>query len=138
MFPLQINWGKFTGWRFWFRTPALPFFKSTLYFIIFFFVGLIVVAVIFKLASMMDKNIYRRRVWRKLWHCFLTMGIIGEVITFFTVSRAPYLSMRFWYVALLIAFLVWLFFIIKFALQQKSKQDEKTSEKDEYEKYLPK
>jgi len=122
---------------FWFRPRSLPFFDSTLYFLLGLFAGFIVLAIIFKVLSLKDKEVMRRRVWRKLWVCFLTIGLLGELINFFTWSGAAYLSMRVWYLVLLIVFIVWLVFIIIYAVKKLPEQKKKASEKDEFEKYLP-
>lgn len=138
MFPFNINWGKLTEWRFWFRTRPLPFYPSTLNFLLFLFAGFIVIAIFFKILNKKDKDILRRRVWRKLWTCFLTIGIVGEILNFFAWSRAVYLGMRFWYLVLLVVFVVWLVLIIIYAVKKLPKQRQEFKRKDEFEKYLPK
>ena len=138
MFPLQINWGKLVEPDFWFRTYPLRMYPSTLNFLIYFFAGFIVLAVILKIWSIKEKDIFKRRILRKLWVCFLTVGLIGQAINFFTWSRAIYLGMRFWYLVLAVVFIVWIILIIIYAVKKVPKLKEKDGKKDEYEKYLPK
>ena len=138
MFPLSINWDRLFSLGFWFNPRPRPFEPSTLNFVIILFIAIIVLAIVFKVLSLKDKDVMRRRVWRKLWTCFLTVGLIGETLNFFVWSRAGYLSMRLWYLILLIVLIVWLVLIVVYIIKKLPEQKKNKSEKDEFEKYLPK
>ena len=69
---------------------------------------------------------------------FLTTGIIGLTIIFFRQQQIPYLGSRLLLVLLLVTFLIWLGFIIRYWLITLPKEIIQKKQKEKFEKYLPK
>jgi len=123
---------------FWFKTagePFLPIFQYALFglFTILFVLGL-VSGIIFQ----KKKEVFILRFAVKyLKNWFLWAGIAGYSWMFFTYERAIFLSSRFWILAWLIGFGIWLWVIIRKIMRLPKKQEELRG-RAQFEKYLPK
>ncbi len=78
------------------------------------------------------------RFIRKIYWCLFTIIGIGFVILFFRFEGIPYLSSIHLLITLLLGFLVWASFIVKYRIKGYSKDLEDFKKFVVKEKYLPK
>jgi len=105
--------------------------------------ALIVVVILFVLATLFFKSKYKKnkknlynRIYDSLFSFSLTGVIIGAFILFFTYERVPFLSARFWFIVWFLIHAVWGFFIYK-NLKKIPEIKEEIKAKKEYKKYIP-
>lgn len=79
-----------------------------------------------------------RRVWRRFGTCFLSAGIIGLILFFFTWQRIPLLGMRAWWPVWFFSHLAWGVWIVLRAKQDLPSTRRAQAERQAYEKWLPK
>ncbi len=85
-----------------------------------------------------EKNNYVLRFGAKyLKNWFLAAGLTGFLFLFFSYERAIFLSSRFWYIAWLLGYGLWLFFILK-RIEKLPEKETGLRKQAQFEKYLPK
>ena len=67
-----------------------------------------------------------------------TMGIIGLILAFFSYERVALLGSRFWYIFWVIAFGVWIYFIIRYKTHVIPEKIKNWEARIQNNKYLPK
>lgn len=96
----------------------------------------VLVAIILKFLTMKTKERIFRRLYRKISTLVLTNTFLLLVLFFLMFEAIPFLASRFWFLALILVNLVWLFFIYKF-YKKIPEQIKKEKEKKEFQKYIP-
>ena len=99
--------------------------------------ALIVAAVISKLIAIRTKDVLRTKGFNRLFHLYLTMGIIGFVYLFFSWQGVVLLSARFWLVGWLLALIIWKFFVVKYLYIEVPKQRTAIDQRRAMQKYIP-
>ena len=122
---------------FWLAQPS-SFLSQTDQNFAYFFLGLLVVGIIFRLLAWRSKNEPNRKVFRRIWYFGLTIGLIGLSWFFFRYENTPILSVRAWMGVDLIAGLVWLLFILKFVIFDYRSLKSEYNRELLKNKYLPK
>lgn len=120
---------------FWFNLRPgrlIPAFQNLLIGFIIIMVALAIIAFILKKNK---KNLYFR-FWERILTFTCTNTLIGLVLWFFNHEMITLLSARFWYPLWLVGMIVWLVFIVKFAITIPEKK-KKIAEERAYEKYIP-
>jgi len=129
---------RFLDPSFWF--DARPWaFQATAYKITIavFLVSIIlgIICLFFQKKYSSDKIILK--VWVKLTHLTFSFGLVGLILTFFKKQKAPFLGMRFWFLAWAIICLVWFIYILKYLFIEIPKLREEKRKKEELRKYIP-
>lgn len=82
-------------------------------------------------------NLVLARAWSKFLNFFFTLALFGWFLYFCRQQGVYFLSRRFWFFLWLLGLLVWLVFILKYALFQASREKRVLDERKIFEKYLP-
>ncbi len=100
--------------------------------------GLMIIgAVVIFFFNRKDKDNYKK-LKNNFFNLFLTTGIIGSVLIFLRFQEVPYLGSRLMLLILLVAFVIWSFFIGYYGFFILPEEIIKRKEKEHFEKYLPK
>ena len=127
---------KFLTFKFWFSLYPGPLVPLSFYFFISIFSIFILIAIIIKFKTKTNEK-FIEKIYNETFTCFLTIGILGNILVFFNYQKVLFLSSRFWYILLFLTFIFWIIYIIKLILKIKPLQQKKIK-KQEFEKYLPK
>jgi len=98
---------------------------------------LIILGIASQLIVMKTKDGLKIKGWRRLFHLFLTVGILGLVYLFFAWQGVTLLASRFWLIILGLVVLVWFGFIAKYLFWDVPKLRRNIEEKRRFEKYIP-
>lgn len=74
----------------------------------------------------------------KIESMLLTMGFSGLAWTFFAYEALPILSSRLWMIFWAVGLVIWLYFILRYALVEMPPKISGIVQKEKFEKYLPK
>ena len=125
--------------NYWFNTNPPPFVAPV-------FLGLgIVLAVIF-VAGIVIKwfgfklrgNPPLHRVLSRLGRACISIALLGGFLYFVSYEQTPVVSMRFWWLVLLVVAIIWKIFILLDILKRYPVEKKARLERLEREKYLPK
>ncbi|EKD32888.1 MAG: hypothetical protein ACD_76C00122G0004 [uncultured bacterium] len=103
-------------------------------FAILFIVGGVMRTVIMR--SSFDRHMLR--ALHRLSGLCITMGLLGLLETFFAFESIPFFGARYWYLIWLLAFLIWLGFVLHFMFFTVRDLRRNDVERLRREKYLPK
>ena len=99
--------------------------------------GLLVLAVIFRLLVSFSKNQVDRKLFAKIWHLTLTIGIFGLIWFGLRFENTPIFAERFWFGLNSIIGGIWLLFVFKYlAFNYRAERQEYNRELLK-SKYLP-
>lgn len=134
----MIQFSKFLQLSYWFSSTVQDF--HWFYPVIISFGVLILVALIIQLVlkrvDFEDKNL--RKILRELPTPLSVFGIIGLILSFFRYEQVRFLGMRFLFLALFIAFIVWVVYsVFKFKVLYP-KIDHEYKKQQFVDKYRPK
>lgn len=103
-----------------------------------FFLLLILIGVVCRIVLMQSsKDRYLKLIGKRLVTCSLTMGIIGVVLYFFSYEGIQLFGARFWYLFWMIAFIVWIIVLAKFAIKEVPALRNKDVMQYAKSKYIP-
>lgn len=91
---------------------------------------------VYAIKSNLEK--YKKRAVHKIGSLFLTMGVVGLLLYFFTYERLPVLSMRIWLIVWLGMIGLWIWSIYKFIKLEIPRVEALRQEREKLEKWLPK
>jgi len=121
-----------------FTLSPTPINKSTFIMLAGFFVGFVVIATIFFLLAKKNKKDYLlKKSYNNFAANFLTIGILGIIYAWFAYINVHAFSSRSFFILLMLVFLVWLGFILRFHLVKIPKVKKHREQKKDFEKYLP-
>jgi len=103
-------------WSYWFETYPAPFSGVYFWIIVSSAAGSFILGLAFSLFSDKFNDPSMRRVFKKLGSLGMTFGALTGISFFFTQTSTPTLGSRFWFALWIILALVWLGFIIKYAV----------------------
>lgn len=100
---------------------------------------------LFLLGVLIRSFVFRRKItdrfvktfFRRLGTMSLCLGLFGLVIYLFYIEEIPLFSARLWVLLWAAVFLVWLGFIIRYAVRIIPSERERLAERARREKYLP-
>lgn len=135
---LPFNFGnlfsfqRFIDWR-----PSIS--KEALIIFLFCFAFLLMVAVILKIIEK-KKNLadFKKKLIGKYFNLFLIISLLGFFWTWCRYERVVYFSARLWLLALVLLFLFWLAWIIRYQIKVVPEARKRLEQKQIFEKYLPK
>jgi len=103
------------------------------------FGGLIIVAIAFVFrAHRKDIDNVAKRVATKISTFAFTTGLIGLVLFLLRQTRVYFFSRRFFFLLWLVALIIWLVFLLKYIFKKAPEARQTLTERQEFEKYLPK
>ncbi len=79
---------------------------------------------------------FAKKIYKRLGSFCSTNFFIGILVLFFMYERTPVLAARLWFLIWVITMLVWIFFIVKFAVSLPKQKQELEKDK-EFQKYIP-
>lgn len=98
---------------------------------------LIIIGVISKMMAKKTNDGLKMKGWERLFHLFLTIGILGFVYLAFAWQGVILLAGRFWLIILEIIAIVWLAFIGKYMYLEVPKLRKKINKERNFDKYIP-
>jgi len=117
--------------------PAIAL--STIYFLLVAFGILVIASIVVKfLKKNGNGDNFLKNLYEKYFSVFLTMGIIGLVLTWFRYERVYVFSARFWLLLWFIGLVSWLTIIFRYQFKTIPQLREKKQKTREFNKYLPK
>jgi FtsH-binding integral membrane protein len=116
---------------------AVPFSSESLKIFLAAFLGFIVLSLVLRLIGIKLSLLLRKRLF-KLSNFCLTIAITGFIFLFFNYERASVIGSRIWFLIGGVGFLVWLGFILYDIIVRLPREKKALSEKEKFEKYLPK
>jgi hypothetical protein len=127
----------FISYYFWFIPPGslLTLSDKVLFGI---FLGLVALALIARISMIFVKNQVNRKLLKKLWYWSLTIGLIGLVWAAIRYENTPLFGRRIWAGIDLLVGLIWLGFIIKYAIFNFRFEKNEFARELIKNKYLPK
>jgi len=133
-----MNWGNFFSWHYWFAVQPGVASKILLEILIILVVGCFLAAVVFHYVARAKKeDPVTVRILKKLNGLFSFLTFVGVFILLFFWQQVPYLSSRFWLVVWFLLVVVWVGFIIRYALFVAPKRRARLEEEKKYKQYLP-
>jgi len=77
------------------------------------------------------------RVTQRVSQYFLSVGVVGVLLYWFSFERFPFFSMRFLYLAWLVWTLAWGALLVWFVVKTLPARRREQTERTQFEKYLP-
>ncbi len=103
------------------------------------FVVFCVAGIIIKIAQKIRKvESIEAKLLHKYFACFLTMGIIGLILTWLRYETVYILASRIWLLIWLVALVIWLVMIIRYQYKVVPIAKKRLEQKKLFAKYLPK
>ncbi len=113
--------------------------KEALLIFLFVFAVILVIAIVLKIMEKRKKSAgFEKKLMDKYFNLFLTVSLLGFFWTWCRYEKVLYLSARLWLWVLIIIFIMWLAWIIKYQLKIVPEARKKLEQKQIFEKYLPK
>jgi len=100
-----------------------------------FLVGAIISKKISRFESI-DKT--KKIAWKKVYSMLAWMGILGLIYLFFASEGIAILGMRVWFLVWIAGVVVWTVFIIRYIFIEIPAKEKSKSNRQHFEKYLPK
>ncbi len=133
------EWFKmFFTWSRLFSSYAPKFQDHTFKIIIGVIIGLVVVGIIFKIIAALVKVVPIKKLYRRLGTLFITSGALYSISLFFTQTSTPMLGARWWFALWTLVAVIWLVYILRYAIWRLPKEIAQGKERQQFEKYLPK
>lgn len=125
--------------NFWFNTNPPSFVPPVflglgILLIVIFIVGIVIKWYGYKLRS----NPPLHRVLSRIGRADIAIAVIGGFLYFVSYEQIQFVSMRFWWLLLFVAAIVWAVFIVLDILKRYPVEKKVRAERMEKEKYLPK
>lgn len=112
--------------------------KFLIPFMVFFVILLAASFISYMIGKKNRKRLPKKMLWIKIYNWLFWTGFVGLSLLFLRYEGTPYFSMRALLFALLIVFLVWPIFILRFYFKKYKKMEKEQKEKEEREKYFRK
>ncbi|PJA45094.1 hypothetical protein CO174_04635 [Candidatus Uhrbacteria bacterium CG_4_9_14_3_um_filter_50_9] len=88
-------------------------------------------------ASNRTKDLYVQKLGQRAGTLFVTMGLLGVVLFFFSYERIQFFGGRFWYPLWLVGLIVWLLVLVRYARRDIPAMRERDMNRKSVSKYLP-
>lgn len=133
----MINFARLLDLNFWFAfRPVAPSDRTVIILAVFFAIFLALAIVCGVSAKAKKQNPPLVKLLRKLKKMFSTMGLIGFIVLFFSYEQIYLLGSRFWFLFWFIGLIVWVIFIVLYAIRKMPKEKDELEKKQKYLKYL--
>lgn len=103
-----------------------------------FFGLLLLIGIVLKIALFFQKNKVLRKLYRKIIKLALTISVLGFIYLFCRKENIYLFSSRVVFIAILLAFIIWAFYINFYVFSKMQKELKDYQKKLLIEKYLPK
>lgn len=134
---LPVQFQPFFTLSYWF-TPLPPPFTGFAYYVVAGAAGgSFVLGLVLRLLGGRVSDASTRTILRRLGSCFMTLGVLAGINLFFTQTSTPTLGSRFWFALWKLTGLVWLAFIVRYAVRQAPRERAARAKQAELAKYLP-
>lgn len=80
---------------------------------------------------------YKKEIGSRISSLFITMGLLGVILFFFSFEQIQLFGARFWYPIWMITVLVWGFFIVRFVKREIPAKRAREEMLREQSRYLP-
>lgn len=135
---MTLNLDHLFSTQYLFNSNLPQFLPNTLKILVIIFSLLLIISITIKFTLERKKIIGPfKKFWTKLTNWGLLISILIFLLIFFRQEKVGFLSMPIWLLLLSLAALVWLFFIIRYALVKVPKIKQEIKQRKEKEKYLP-
>lgn len=98
---------------------------------------LIIIGIFSNITAKKTKDGLKIKVYKKMFHAGLTMGVLGYIYIFLAVEGIAVFSSRLILMIWALVTAVWIGFIVKYLKIDVPKNREKITAKRDFEKYLP-
>ena len=129
---------SFLTFSYWFSYYPGPFAGIVYWAVVGSAGGGVIVGVALAIATRWIKDAGWRRAAKRLSNLLTTIGCLVFLSFLFTQTSTPLLGSRFWFVLWFIIALVWLWYIVWYAIKVAPAERAERAKRQEYEKYLPK
>jgi len=130
-------WNKLFDYYFWFIQPSTVLSNSDNIFG-YISLALLAAAIVFRLLISFNKNETNRKLFRKIWHLTLSLGISGLIWFGLRFENTPLFAERFWFGLIVIIGIIWGLFILKYLIFNFSSEKTEADREMLKSKYLPK
>ncbi len=124
---------------FWFQRvppPLTPFFERALF--AFFGLVLILGAVVRIVGSYKKYDRYVEAIFGRVGNMMVTMGFLGVIVFFFAYEQIPVFGSRYWFLIWGLGLVVWIAWIVYYAVKVIPEQRLRERARKELMKYMPK
>jgi hypothetical protein len=129
------------NYRYWIDFRPVPLGPSLVGSVVVFFGWFLLAAIVLYLVARhfrhRDLHLLEEALYR-FARPMLWTAVLGYIFLFFSYEQVPLLGMRLWFLLLFILFSVWLIQAIVFAVRDYPHLRKNESERQRFEKYLPK
>ncbi len=123
---------------YWFNPAPGPWLAGWLKVLYAFFVLLFIMGLVASwMAGRYKDNKPNYRLWKKVQHFGLGVGLTGVLLILIRQEGIYFLSMPVWMLLLIIGMLVWLYFIIVYAVRDLPVKKERLASEQIKKRYLP-
>lgn len=127
----------FLSLSYWLEAYAEPFSGLWLWLLAGLIVSLWFLSMVFGLFNKsLTKEPSTRRIIKRLSSLFGTLGTLLAVTLFFTQTQTPYLGSRWWWILWLVLSVIWLWFILSYAVKVAPQEKARRLEQQQRLKYL--
>lgn len=131
-----MNFSQFLLFNYWFNLRVGVLSGETKMWLVVVFGACLVLAVFFFFLNKKHQPPLNN-LWRKCFIFFVTNAAFILIWGFFRQEAVPALGARFWFLILAVVDLIWLFYIIKYAVKKMPQEKKERAEKKQFSKYLP-
>lgn len=126
------------NWSYWFGNYPPPFTGVYFWIVVGLAGGSFLLGFVFSLVYSRFGDPSTRRLIKRFGNLGLTFGSLMAISFFFTQTSTPTLGNRFWFLLWLLIAIIWLVYILKYAIQKAPQERAERAKQLEYQKYLPK
>ncbi len=134
----MLNFARLLDLRFWFTLRPSPIGEKTALILLIGFAALVVAAVVLNfLVKTKKQNPPLIKLFKKISKMLYTMAFLGIVFLFFSYEQIYFLGSHFWFLLWLAGLIVWVVFIVLYAVKKMPKESDDLKKKQRFLKYLP-
>ncbi|OGE79736.1 MAG: hypothetical protein A2660_01605 [Candidatus Doudnabacteria bacterium RIFCSPHIGHO2_01_FULL_45_18] len=127
---------QLTDYFFWFAQPS-SFLSQQDYQIGFLFLGLLGLAIAFRVAAFRSSHAVNRKLFSRFWNLMLTISLIGLLWFGMRYENTPIFAKRLWAGLTLAIGVIWLGFLIKYLLFNYGREKVDYEREQVKNRYIP-
>ncbi len=129
---------RYLNWSYWFSTRAVPFTEQVARYFLVTLIVMAVIGLVAKIIGWYRKILPWGKLYKRIGNLLLTEVVLLGINFFFTQTSTPALGSRWWFGLWLLVAIIWLVFILRYAIWHLPKELRDRKIRQEFEKYLPK
>ena len=134
-----MDFSKFFSWSYYFSLKVGPLSGGTKQALIIILSIFLLLAFVSRLLVYLKKEqVHLAKLLMRFYIFWLVNAVSGFIWLFFRAQAVPLFGARFWVLILLVVDIIWLFYLVKYAIKQMPKEKKEKEEKEQFRKYLPK